>query len=81
MRIDPDNLKTIFRASIEFETILGIISAFNNSKEKWLNTHSDYLISFLYNLTKVDRFSMAVEFCMEEEKKCAHELISKLKDI
>lgn len=62
MRIDPENLKSIFRASIEIETILAIVNAFNSSTEKWLNIHSEYLISFLHNLIKVDRFSMSVEF-------------------
>lgn len=62
VRIDPDNLKTIFNSSIEFETVLGIAKALNFGTKKWVKTHSEYLVNFITKLTEVERFDMAVAF-------------------
>lgn len=61
-RIEPKDLPNIFKSSIETDEVLKIASAFNSGSKKWVNDNASYLISFLYHLTKVDRFGMAVEF-------------------
>lgn len=60
--IDPDMLKSIFKSSIEIENILQIVQIFTSGGNKWIKSEHEYLIGFLHALTKVDRFSMAVDF-------------------
>jgi hypothetical protein len=78
-RIDPNNLLTIFKSSIECDTILDIGKALNSGSEQWVKYRAEYLINFLYQLTKVDRFGMAIEFCSDSEKKNIIDVLDKIK--
>lgn len=77
-RIDPENLKLIFKSSIEVENILGMVTAFNGASEKWLTTNAEYLGNFLNNLTQVDRFGIVASSLDENERSEVSELFSKL---
>ena len=77
--IDPKMLKPIIKSSIEIDTIMNIWEIFNNWSEQWINLNQEFLISFLQNLTKLDRFDMAVEFWTDDEKIDSSELINKLR--
>ena len=78
VRIDPDNLSTIFKSSIEFETVLNITKALQSGPQKWVNSHSEYLAQFMTKLTQVERFDMAVMFCSDDEKQDIFKLISSI---
>ena len=79
-RIDPKELPNIFKSSIETDEVLKITKAFNNGSKKWKNDNAPYLVNFLYHLTKVDRFDMAIEFCTDEEKEDTYKLINNLEN-
>lgn len=78
-RIDPSNLLVIFKSSIECDTILDIGRALNSGSEQWIKDKAEYLVDFLYQLTKVDRFGMAIEFCSDSEKKDIVDVLDKIK--
>ena len=79
-KIEPRNLKSIFKSSIETDHILNITAAFNSVTSKWLNSNLEFLVNFMLNLTKVDRFGIAVGTLTDDEKQVIFELITKLEN-
>lgn len=44
-----------------------------------MDVNHDFIINFLFELTQVDRFDMAVEFWTDDEREDAKNLVDKLK--
>lgn len=79
-RIDPNSLASIFKSSIEVDTVLSIFKAFNSATKKWIKDNTVFLVNFVHKLTKVDRFGMAIEFLSDNEKSEVYEFTTKLEN-
>lgn len=62
MRIDPNNLATIFKSSIEIENIMTIVKALSSGSTEWNLKHAEFLSKFIHKLTLLERFDMAINF-------------------
>jgi hypothetical protein len=79
-KIEPENLRSIFKSSIETDHILSITAVFSKVPNQWLNSNLEFMVNFMHNLIKLDRFGIAVGTLTDDEKEVIFNIITKLEN-
>lgn len=78
MKINAENVSSIFKSDLEADPLLHIFRTFGAQGQEFITENSEFIVQFIKALVSVSPFEMCCDFLMDDEKEVIKDLIQKL---